>query len=68
MTPLAMWRWSHNALVPMYVLYLLDYINTHYLHSINENILRFIFIKSESKKEIAKWTKQTEAAAKKAAK
>ncbi len=37
-------------------------------YRINENILRFIFIKSESKKEIAKWTKQTEAAAKKAAK
>ena len=37
-------------------------------YRINENILRFIFIKSESKKEIAHWTKQTEAAEKKAAK
>ena len=37
-------------------------------YRINENILRFIFIKSESKREIAHWTKQTEAAAKKAAK
>jgi len=37
-------------------------------YRINENILRFIFIKSESKKEIAHWTKQTEAAIKKAAK
>ena len=37
-------------------------------YRINENILRFIFIKSESKKEIALWTKQTEAAAKKAEK
>jgi small subunit ribosomal protein S6 len=37
-------------------------------YRINENILRFIFIKSESKKEVAQWTKQTEAAAKKEAK
>jgi len=37
-------------------------------YRINENILRFIFIKSESKKEIAQWTKQVEAATKKAAK
>jgi small subunit ribosomal protein S6 len=35
-------------------------------YRINENILRFIFIKSESKREIAHWTKQSEAAAKKA--
>ena len=37
-------------------------------YRINENILRFIFIKSETKKEIVQWTKQTEAAAKKAEK
>lgn len=37
-------------------------------YRINENVLRFIFIKSESKKEIAIWTKQTEATLKKAAK
>jgi small subunit ribosomal protein S6 len=29
-------------------------------YRINENILRFIFIKSENKKEIASWTKQTQ--------
>ncbi len=34
-------------------------------YRINENILRFIFIKSESKKEIAHWTKLSEEAAKK---
>jgi len=34
-------------------------------YRINENVLRFIFIKSESKKEIALWTKQVEAAQKK---
>ena len=37
-------------------------------YRINENILRFIFIKSESKKDVVQWTKQTEAANKKAAK
>jgi len=37
-------------------------------YRINENILRFIFIKSESKKEIAHWTKQVEATQKKSAK
>jgi len=37
-------------------------------YRINENILRFIFIKSESKKEIAHWTKLSDAANKKAAK
>lgn len=35
-------------------------------YRINENILRFIFIKSESKKEVAAWTKLTEETAKKA--
>jgi len=35
-------------------------------YRINENILRFIFIKYENKKEIAAWTKMSEAAAKKA--
>ncbi|QOG13078.1 30S ribosomal protein S6 [Arcobacter sp. FWKO B] len=34
-------------------------------YRINENILRFIFIKYESKKEIAAWTKMSEEAAKK---
>jgi small subunit ribosomal protein S6 len=36
-------------------------------YRINENILRFIFIKYESKKEVAAWTKMSEDAAKKAA-
>jgi len=35
-------------------------------YRINENILRFIFIKYENKKEIAAWTKMSEEAAKKA--
>jgi len=35
-------------------------------YRINENILRFIFIKYESKKEIAAWTKMSDEAAKKA--
>ena len=35
-------------------------------YRINENILRFIFIKYENKKEIAAWTKMCDAAAKKA--
>jgi small subunit ribosomal protein S6 len=35
-------------------------------YRINENILRFIFIKYENKKEISSWTKMSEAAAKKA--
>jgi len=35
-------------------------------YRINENILRFIFIKYENKKEIASWTKLSEEAAKKA--
>ncbi len=34
----------------------------------NENLIRFIFIKYESKKEIASWTRMSEEAAKKAAK
>lgn len=34
-------------------------------YRINENILRFIFIKYETKKEIAAWTKMSEDAAKK---
>lgn len=34
-------------------------------YRINENILRFIFIKYESKKEIAAWTKMSDEAAKK---
>lgn len=34
-------------------------------YRINENILRFIFIKYESKKEIAAWTKLTQESAKK---
>jgi small subunit ribosomal protein S6 len=37
-------------------------------YRINENILRFIFIKSENKKEIAHWTKQVESTLKKASK
>jgi small subunit ribosomal protein S6 len=37
-------------------------------YRINENILRFIFIKSESKTEIKQWTQMAEEAAKKAAK
>ncbi len=35
-------------------------------YRINENILRFIFIKYENKKEIAAWTKMSDDAAKKA--
>lgn len=35
-------------------------------YRINENIMRFIFIKYENKKEIAAWTKMSEEAAKKA--
>jgi len=35
-------------------------------YRINENILRFIFIKYESKKDIASWTKMSNEAAKKA--
>ncbi len=35
-------------------------------YRINENILRFIFIKYENKKEIAAWTKLSDEAAKKA--
>ncbi len=35
-------------------------------YRINEQILRFIFIKYESKKEIAAWTKMSDEAAKKA--
>ncbi|RXK08799.1 30S ribosomal protein S6, partial [Halarcobacter bivalviorum] len=34
----------------------------------NENLVRFIFIKYESKKEIASWTKMSDDALKKAAK
>jgi small subunit ribosomal protein S6 len=37
-------------------------------YRVNENILRFIFIKSESKTEIKQWTAMSEEAAKKAAK
>ena len=37
-------------------------------YRINENIMRFIFIKYENKKEIAAWTKMSDAAAAKAAK
>jgi small subunit ribosomal protein S6 len=37
-------------------------------YRINENILRFIFVKYESKKEIEQWTKMTAEAAKKEAK
>lgn len=35
-------------------------------YRINENVLRFIFIKYENKKEIAAWTKMSDEAAKKA--
>lgn len=35
-------------------------------YRINENLIRFIFIKYESKKEVAAWTKMSEEAAKKA--
>lgn len=35
-------------------------------YRINENIIRFIFIKYENKKEIAAWTKMSDEAAKKA--
>ncbi len=35
-------------------------------YRINENIMRFIFIKYENKKEIAAWTKMSDEAAKKA--
>ena len=37
-------------------------------YRINENVIRFIFIKYDSKKEIGAWTKLTDDAAKKAAK
>ena len=37
-------------------------------YRINENLIRFIFIKYENKKEIAAWTKMSEEAAKKASK
>jgi small subunit ribosomal protein S6 len=37
-------------------------------YRVNENIIRFIFIKSESKLEITHWTAMSEEAAKKAAK
>jgi small subunit ribosomal protein S6 len=37
-------------------------------YRINEEILRFIFIKYENKKEIEAWTKMSDEAAKKAAK
>ena len=37
-------------------------------YRINENMLRFIFIKYETKKEVAAWTKMADDAAKKAAK
>ena len=37
-------------------------------YRINENILRFIFIKYENKKEIGSWTKMSDQAAKKAKK
>jgi small subunit ribosomal protein S6 len=37
-------------------------------YKINENILRSIFIKYESKAEIAQWTAMSDEAAKKAAK
>jgi len=37
-------------------------------YRINENTLRFIFIKSESKTEITHWTKQVEEAQKKSTK
>ena len=35
-------------------------------YRINENLIRFIFIKFESKKEISSWTKMSDEAAKKA--
>lgn len=35
-------------------------------YRINENLIRFIFIKYENKKEVAAWTKMSEEAAKKA--
>ena len=35
-------------------------------YRINENLIRFIFIKYDSKKEIASWTKMSDEAAKKA--
>ncbi|QKF83153.1 30S ribosomal protein S6 [Halarcobacter ebronensis] len=35
-------------------------------YRINENIIRFIFIKYESKKEVVAWTKMSDEAAKKA--
>ena len=35
-------------------------------YRINENILRFVFIKYENKKEVAAWTKMSDEAAKKA--
>ena len=35
-------------------------------YRINENLIRFIFIKFESKKEIVSWTKMSDEAAKKA--
>jgi small subunit ribosomal protein S6 len=37
-------------------------------YRVNENIIRFIFIKSESKTEIKQWTAMSDEAAKKAAK
>ena len=37
-------------------------------YRVNENILRFIFIKSESKTEIKQWTAMSDEAAKRAAK
>ena len=37
-------------------------------YRINENILRFIFIKSENKKQITHWTKQVEETQKKSTK
>ncbi|CAM3872807.1 30S ribosomal protein S6 [Arcobacter cloacae] len=37
-------------------------------YRINENLIRFIFIKYDSKKEVASWTKMSEEAAKKASK
>ena len=35
-------------------------------YRINENLIRFIFIKYDSKKEVASWTKMSDEAAKKA--
>ena len=37
-------------------------------YRINENLIRFIFIKYDSKKEVSSWTKMSEEAAKKASK